>query len=114
MSLTGRFNFRKTLTGKFILQVEEDRKSVFRIFGKRQSHRRWRDATTLDLAAPELRTLIDLRQKPHFVSQTYVAPQGSPAPAAAVPNEAPAPDSAPASSVASALPIADDPVVTRH
>jgi hypothetical protein len=114
MSLTGRFNFRKTLTGKIILQVEEDRKSMFRIFGKRQSHRRWRDATTLDLAAPELRTLIDLRQKPHFVPQTYVAPQGPPTSSTTISNETPASDSAPAPSAASALPIADDPIVTRH
>jgi hypothetical protein len=115
MSLTGRFNFRKTLTGKIILQVEEDRKSVFRIFGKRQSHRRWRDATTLDLAAPELRALIDLRQKPQFMAQHHAAPQGTPAASAPVSDDPSAAGSPSTTSAASALPIADDPVVTtRH
>jgi hypothetical protein len=73
MSLTGRFSFRKTLTGKIVLQVEEDVRSWLRVFGKRASRRRWRDANTMDLAAPELRALIDLRQKPHFVAQSYGA-----------------------------------------
>lgn len=114
MSLTGRFNFRKTLTGKIILQVEEDRKSVFRMFGKRQLHRRWRDATTLDLAAPELRALIDLRQKPQFMPQNYVSPQGAPVPPVPVSNETSASSSTPASSATSALPIDDDPIRTRH
>lgn len=108
MSLTGRFNFRKTLTGKIVLQVEEDRKSMFQLFGKRSSHRRWRDATTMDLAAPELRALIDLRQKPQFMPQSFVSPPG-------VPASAPVPqDDASPSPVASALPIADETVVTRH
>jgi len=109
MSLTGRFNFRKTLTGKIILQVEEDRKSMFRLFGKRPCHRRWRDATTMDLAAPELRALIDLRQKPQFMPQSFVSPLGTPVSSTPV-----AHDEAPAASVGSALPITEDPVVTRH
>ena len=28
--------------------------------------KRWRDATLMDLAAPELRSLIDMRFKPHL------------------------------------------------
>jgi hypothetical protein len=110
MSLTGRFNFRKTLTGKIILQVEEDRKSMFRLFGKRSSHRRWRDATTMDLAAPELRALIDLRQKPQFMPQSFAAPPGAPVPPVPISQD----EALSPSPVASALPIADDTVVTRH
>jgi hypothetical protein len=70
MSLTGRFTFRKTLTGKIVLQVEEDVKRLWKI-GGRTSRRRWRDATTMDLAAPELRSLIDLRQRPQFTPPTH-------------------------------------------
>jgi hypothetical protein len=62
MSLTGRFEFRRTWTGKIILQIEEEvkspwprRKAVFR--------RRWRNATVMDLANPEMRPLIDLRRR---------------------------------------------------
>ncbi|HYY84246.1 MAG TPA: hypothetical protein VE686_07070 [Beijerinckiaceae bacterium] len=72
MSLTGRFNFRRTWTGKIVLQVEDERRSMF---GK-GFRKRWRDANVLDLAAPSLRRLIDLRLKPQY---------GAEAPAAAAP-----------------------------
>jgi hypothetical protein len=72
MSLTGRFNFRKTLTGKIILEVEEDVKSRWAMYGRRPSRRRWRNASVMDLSAPEFRALIDLRQKPQFVPQSYI------------------------------------------
>lgn len=113
MSLTGRFNFRKTLTGKIILQVEEETKSVLRFFGKKPSRRRWRDATTLDMAAPELRALIDLRQKPQFVPSSY----GPPAAVQSAPMQT---DAHPPVSQAGApaLPAAsmpgEDPSITRH
>ena len=73
MSLTGRFNFRRTWTGKIVLQVEDERRSMF---GK-GFRKRWRDANVLDLAAPALRRLIDLRLKPQYVPE---------APAAAAPS----------------------------
>jgi hypothetical protein len=36
---------------------------------------RWRDATLMDLAAPELRPLIDIRFRPHLRSQNSFAPE---------------------------------------
>jgi hypothetical protein len=76
MGLTGKFKFRKTLWGKIVLQLEEEVK----LFWSRSKplKRRWRDATLMDLAAPELRALIDLRYKPHFMTQhEYLAPDGA-------------------------------------
>ena len=69
MSLTGRFNFRRTWTGKIVLQVEDERRSMF---GK-GFRKRWRDANVLDLAAPALRRLIDLRLKPQYVAEAPAA-----------------------------------------
>ncbi len=69
MSLTGRFNFRRTWTGKIVLQVEDERRSMF---GK-GFRKRWRDANVLDLAAPSLRRLIDLRLKPQYVAEAPAA-----------------------------------------
>ena len=71
MALTGRFNFRKTLTGRLRLQVEYEGASLWGFLtGKRTACRRWRDATVLDLAAPELRTLIDHRFRPQFIPES--------------------------------------------
>ena len=69
MALTGRFNFRKTLTGKVVLQLEEDVKAWWP--SRKRTKRRWRDANLMDLARPELRPLIDLRQKPNYQAQSY-------------------------------------------
>ncbi len=70
MALTGRFNFRKTLTGRLRLQVEYEGASLWSFLtGKKTACRRWRDATVLDLAAPELRTLIDQRFRPQLASE---------------------------------------------
>ena len=66
MALTGKFTFRKSLRGKIILQVEEELKALWRRSGQSPLRRRWRDATLMDLAAPELRGLIDLRFRPQF------------------------------------------------
>ncbi|WP_230530722.1 hypothetical protein [Microvirga roseola] len=67
MALTGRFNLRKTFTGRIVLQVEEEARSFWSILtGKNKLHRRWRDATMMDLAAPELRALVDLRFRPRY------------------------------------------------
>ena len=71
MALTGRFNFRKTFTGRLRLQVEYEGASLWGfLIGKTTACRRWRDATVLDLAAPELRTLIDQRFRPQFTSES--------------------------------------------
>ena len=85
MAITGRFNFRKTLTGKCVLQLEED---VRAWWPRKRMKRRWRDANLMDLARPELRPLIDLRSKPNYHAPSYhdeeldlvhasVPPQGS-------------------------------------
>ncbi len=68
MALTGRFNLRKTFTGRIVLQVEEEVQSFWgRMTGRPKLHRRWRDAGVLDLAAPELRSLVDLRFRPRYM-----------------------------------------------
>jgi hypothetical protein len=73
MALTGRFTFRRSFWGRIVLQVEEEKKSLFS--RAKPFKKRWRDATLMDLAAPELRALIDLRYKPHFMAQNeYLAP----------------------------------------
>src|SRR4051794_33367235 len=69
VALTGRFNFRKTLTGKVVLQLEEDVKAWWP--SRKRTKRRWRDANLMDLARPELRPLIDLRAKPNYQAQSY-------------------------------------------
>ncbi len=74
MALTGKFTFRRSLTGKIMLQVEEEVKPLWRRSRPGAMKRRWRDATLIDLAAPAMRALIDLRMKPQFVAQTYYAP----------------------------------------
>ena len=85
VALTGRFSFRKTFTGKCVLQLEED---VRAWWPRKRMKRRWRDANLMDLARPELRPLIDLRSKPNYHAPSYhdeeldlvhasVPPQGS-------------------------------------
>ena len=90
MALTGRFNLRKTLTGRIVLQVEEEVTGFWsRMTGGTKLHRRWRDANVLDLAAPELRSLVDLRFRPRYMAQTNETPQQewpkSPQPLEAIP-----------------------------
>ena len=58
MGVTGQFEFRKTLWGKLVLRVEEEVKP----FWQSKPKQRWRDATPMDLAAPELRHLIDTKR----------------------------------------------------
>ncbi|NBJ11412.1 hypothetical protein [Microvirga arsenatis] len=79
MALTGRFNLRKTWTGRIILQVEEEATGFWgRMIGRPRLRRRWRDANVLDLAAPELRSLVDLRFRPRYMPQVNEAPQDWP------------------------------------
>ena len=75
MVLTGKFAFRKTVWGKVVLRVEEEVKPLWSKSGALK--RRWRDATLMDLAAPEMRTLIDLRFRPHLRSQTSFVPEAT-------------------------------------
>jgi len=68
MALTGRFNLRKSFSGRIILQVEEEVESTWGFFSqKRKFRRRWRDAKSMDLPATELRSLMDLRNRPQFI-----------------------------------------------
>jgi hypothetical protein len=60
MPLTGRFGFRKSLTGKIVLQVEEER-LVSALFLRGRYRQRWRDARFMDLVHPELRGLISFK-----------------------------------------------------
>ena len=69
MALTGKFKFRKTLWGKIVLQIEEEVKPFWSRSTPEALQRRWRDTTLMDLAAPEMRTLIDLRLRPALRSQ---------------------------------------------
>jgi len=76
MALTGRFTFRRSFGGRIILQVEEEVKTFWPRSKTTPLKKRWRDATLMDLAAPELRALIDLRYKPQFMAQyEYSAPE---------------------------------------
>ena len=72
MSLTGRFTFRRTWMGRIVLPVEEEVKG-WSLSGQPRK-RRFRDATMVDLAQPEMRALIDLRHRPQFMPQSYYAP----------------------------------------
>ena len=72
MALTGRFNLRKTFSGRIILQVEEEVKSTWGFFSRKPKFRtRWRDAKAMDLPATELRALMDLRSRPRSFSQAF-------------------------------------------
>jgi hypothetical protein len=53
MALTGKFKFRKTLWGKILLQIEEEVKPFWSRSKPEARKRRWRDATLMDLAAPD-------------------------------------------------------------
>jgi hypothetical protein len=69
MALTGRFTFRRSFGGKIVLQVEEEVRTLWPKSRRSPLKKRWRDASLMDLAAPELRALIDLRHKPQFMAQ---------------------------------------------
>jgi hypothetical protein len=103
MPLTGRFMFRRSMMGHIILQIEEDGKAIWPFSRKGPTRRRWRDANLMDLAAPEMRALIDLRHKPRLdLHRYYYAPTEGPrmgeevgAEAAAPPNGAGSPADGP-------------------
>ena len=85
MALTGRFTFRRSFWGRIVLQVEEEKRSFW---GRSKPFRKsWRDATLMDLAAPELRALIDLRYKPQFHDAARVSRARERPRIKAVPNE---------------------------
>ena len=75
MGLTGKFKFRKTLWGKIVLQIEDEVKPFWSKSGALK--RRWRDATLMDLADPQMRFLIDMRFRPHLRSQSSFGPEAA-------------------------------------
>ncbi len=83
--LTGRFTFRRTFTGKIVLQVEEEVRTSWPLSRKRPFRRRWRNATLMDLTATELRPLMDLRMRGPAPAHTVDV---TPAPAASTSTEA--------------------------
>ena len=62
--LTGRINFRRTVFGRIVLQVEEEKALRWVFWREPPLRRRWRDAGVLDLTKVEMRPLIDLRNRP--------------------------------------------------
>jgi hypothetical protein len=75
MGLTGKFRFRKSFWGRIVLQVEEEVRSFWSRSKPGALKQRWRDATLMDLAAPEMRPLMDLRFRPHLRPQSSFAPE---------------------------------------
>jgi hypothetical protein len=72
MAITGRFNFRKTLTGKLVLQVETERPSWWPFARAASPGHVWRDATPKDLTAVELQQLLNLRRNPGYMPRNPV------------------------------------------
>ena len=68
--LTGRYTFRRSLRGRLLLRVEENVRTIWP-WSRSEYRRRWRDATIMDLAAPEMRMMMDLRARTQFVSPRY-------------------------------------------
>src|ERR671915_487212 len=79
MALLGTVDFRKSWFGGLSLLVEEE---VTRRFSGKVK-RRWRRATLMDLAQPELRILIDMRSHPYVSPRTPLRPVTSHEPARA-------------------------------
>jgi hypothetical protein len=69
MALSGRFKFRRSWFGKLVLEVEEDFKPFF-ASNKKPVKLRFRRASLIDLAQPEMRALIDLSVQPQFRART--------------------------------------------
>lgn len=60
MSFTGRFRFRKSLLGKCVLQLEEEKPPFWPFSDSHKPRRRWQDARYPDLLRPEVRGLVNL------------------------------------------------------
>jgi hypothetical protein len=62
MALTGRYDFRRTMTGQLRLWVEYDSNGFWDFLTRKKTYcHRWRNATIMDLTAPQLRHLMDMR-----------------------------------------------------
>jgi hypothetical protein len=89
MALTGKIDFRKSWFGTLILQVEEEVKPFF----SRKKKRRWRRATLMDLAQPEMRILIDMRSEVPIIPRLPLARLSTPS-ASSYPSAGPGSNSA--------------------
>ena len=61
MPLTGNFSFRRTLTGKVLLTVEEEVRRIAPWAPKGATRKRWRNASLWDLTHAEIRRLLEFR-----------------------------------------------------
>ncbi|GJD48438.1 hypothetical protein OPKNFCMD_1157 [Methylobacterium crusticola] len=86
MAVTGRFNFRKTLTGRLVLQVEMERRSWWPFARAASPGHVWRDATLKDLAAVELQPLLNLRRNPGYMPRSPVIFMMNPGPKGEAPS----------------------------
>ena len=78
MALTGKYEFRKSFLGTIVLQVQEaeeekPKQKPFWLKAGASKRRLW-DATLMDLAAPQMRFVMDFRLKP------WARPVSPPAP----------------------------------
>ena len=64
MPLTGRYTFRRTLTGKLVLMIEENVNGHWLSLRGGRTRRRWRDARVSDLTDADVRlTRAELRTR---------------------------------------------------
>lgn len=78
MRLTGQFNFKQSLFGRLVLYVEEERRPVWPWARPDAVRRRWRRARVMDLTRHELRGLVDLGHRQHYLG--LARPLAAPAP----------------------------------
>jgi hypothetical protein len=80
MALTGRYDFRRTMTGQLRLWVEYDANGFWDVLTRKKTYcHRWRNANIMDLTAPELRQLMDMRfVHPGHTRHVHAAPRDWP------------------------------------
>ena len=74
MPLTGRFRFRRSLTGSVILQLEHETGALWPLSRAGKRRHTWRDARIVDLLQPQMHGLLELE---HFVEEFPAANHGA-------------------------------------
>lgn len=74
MPLTGRFRFRRSLTGSVILQLEHETGALWPLSMAGRRRHTWRDARIVDLLQPQMHGLLELE---HFVEEFPAANHGA-------------------------------------
>lgn len=74
MPLTGRFRFRRSLTGSVILQLEHETGALWPLSMAGKRRHTWRDARIVDLLQPQMHGLLELE---HFVEEFPAANHGA-------------------------------------